>query len=148
MISNILSSVTKTVAVSSVITALAYYGLQLPILPTFIITTLCQIAFFYLWNTVLEYRLRRVEIENETLRIQSYSEQGAEVPCAHCNKQNYIPIRMDVDNIFTCDECGKSNAVYVDLTVAQQSQPMSRETLSVTSYIKDKIDATEQIQQG
>lgn len=55
---------------------------------------------------------------------------------------------MDVDNIFTCDECGKSNAVYVDLTVAQQSQPMSRETLSVTSYIKDKIDATEQIQQG
>ena len=148
MILNILSSVSKTVAVSSVITALSYYTIQLPIVPTFVITTLCQVTFFYLWNTVLEYRLTRVKIENETLRIQSYSEQGADVPCAHCNKQNYIPIRMDVDNVFTCDECGKNNAVYVDLTVAQQSQPMSRESLSVTSYIKDKIDATKQIQQG
>ena len=84
----------------------------------------------------------------ETKRIEAYAQQGVDAACAYCNDMNYIPIRMDDDNTFDCGSCGKTNAVYIDVTVAQKTDIINKQNLSVSSYIKDKIDATERLQQG
>ena len=80
----------------------------------------------------------------ETKRIATYSQQGVTAECAHCRMTNFIPIRMDEINEFTCDECGKPNSVYVDITVAQKAALIDRENLSISSYIEDKLDAKQQ----
>ena len=74
-----------------------------------------------------------------------FSQQGVEVNCAHCNQPSFVPVRMDEENEFTCEQCGKHNSIYIDITVAQKAQLIDRDRLSVTSYIKDKIDAEQKL---
>lgn len=50
--------------------------------------------------------------------------QGAAVSCASCKSENFIPIVFGDDNGFECTECGKSNAVYVEIETAARTQPI------------------------
>ena len=105
-----------------------------------------QFMFFYLWNTLLSQLQTNSIRKEETERIVAYQQQGVTVNCAHCNQPNYIPIRMDIDNEFECESCGKSNAVYIDVTIAQKSQSLDRSIWSISSLIKEKEDAEKRIQ--
>lgn len=104
-----------------------------------------QFVLFYLWNTYREYTQNLVSEREQTKRIEAYSQQGVTVECAHCRQPNYVPIRLDDVNEFDCEGCGKSNSVYVDITVAQQAALLDKQNLSVTSLLEKNInEKTEQ----
>jgi hypothetical protein len=88
-------------------------------------------------------------VEKErTQQAEMLSQQGVAVGCAYCNDANFIPVRMDDENNFTCESCGKENSVYIDITVAQKTDIIDRQNVSVNTHIKDEIDAAQRIQQG
>lgn len=104
-----------------------------------------QYIIFYFWNSYLQNKYLSTVEQQETERIKVFSQQGVEVNCAHCNQPSFVPVRMDEENEFTCEQCGKHNSIYIDITVAQKAQLIDRDRLSVTSYIKDKIDAEQKL---
>ena len=144
-IKQILTSLIKTLLVSTVFASAGYFIMDYPLLEGIAVVTLIQIIIFYVWNTYMEYKLKINESIQETRRQVEYSKQGVEVQCAHCSALNFIPIRMDEENKFICETCNKPNAVYIDVTVAQSATGINKEFLSVGSYVKDKEDAIKEI---
>ena len=145
MIKDIFKSITITMVVAIIIAATCYYTLGYNYINTFICSILIQIVIFYIWNSILSF-IMRVNLEKqETIRIEQYEKQGVEVNCAHCNALNFIPVSINDDNNFNCVQCEKTNAVYIDVTVAQKSDIPDKANLSVNSYIKEKVDATKQL---
>lgn len=86
----------------------------------------------------------RIESE-ETIRLAEIAKIGVDVQCAYCGAVNYIPIRLDIDNEFECDECNKNNPVYVSITTAQQTDIINKDKLSVSSYIADKVKTVNKV---
>ena len=134
----------KTVIVAAVIAGTcSLFGVD-P-LKSFIVGIVGQFVFFYVWNSVMSFMLRmRVETE-ETNRITEWAKQGVEAQCAYCGAINYIPIRLDEENEFTCTECDKQNSVYVNITTAQQTDTLDKDRLSVSAYISEKLKMEETI---
>lgn len=134
----------KTVIVAAVIAGTcSLFGVD-P-LKSFIVGIVGQFVFFYVWNSVMSFMLRmRVESE-ETNRITEWAKQGVEAQCAYCGAINYIPIRLDEENEFTCTECDKQNSVYVNITTAQQTDTLDKDRLSVSAYISEKLKMEETI---
>ena len=145
MISSILTSLFKTTTVSVVVALVAKLMFEQSPTPWFIVTFLGQFVLFYVWNSYMSYRFRLDINQQETERIKAFETQGVNVNCAHCSTTNYIPVRFDEDNKFDCDACGKTNAVYVDVTVAQPTQFLDKQNISINSIIKEKIDATDKL---
>lgn len=105
-----------------------------------------QIVGYYIWSSFLT-AITRTRIEQEqTKQVELFSQQGVDVSCAYCNTTNFIPIRMDDVNQFKCESCDKPNSVYIDVTVAQQTTPLNRESLKVNLHNKEKQDATKRVQ--
>ena len=148
MIKNILFSLTVTTTLSIFVSLLGYYVFNYDILKGFIVVFITQLICSYVYRSFIQTLERNSMRVEETKRIEAYAQQGVDAACAYCNDMNYIPIRMDDDNTFDCGLCGKTNAVYIDVTVAQKTDIINKQNLSVSSYIKDKIDATERLQQG
>ena len=148
MLKSILFSILITGVVSTIGGFLGSYLLGYDTIKCTVTLFVLQLLVFYIWNSVSQSILT-IRIEQEqTKQAEYFSQQGVEASCAHCNTVNYVPIRMDLDNEFQCESCGKPNSIYIDITVAQKAQLIGKEQLSVSSYMKDKIDATERIQQG
>ena len=148
MIFNIIKSLAITTVVAIIFSILFNYTAGYDYMKTFVVAFLLQIVGFYIWNSLLQVVLTiRVEKER-TIQADMLSRQGIGVACAYCNDANYIPVRMDDDNNFTCEACDKENSVYIDITVAQKTDIIDKQSVSVNSYIKDKVDATQRIQQG
>lgn len=93
----------------------------------------------YFRNGAIMTRFRELEIEE----IRQYDKQGMELQCAHCKHITYVPIRFDQDNDFTCPECDKSNAIYVNVTVARQTTNLDLKAISA-KLIEDDKDSAEQ----
>ena len=124
------------------------YTLTLDLTKTIVGTILAQYIFFMLYNNYVS-RKAESQMESElTLRIQEFSKQGVDLQCAYCKSSNYVPIRMDQDNTFVCEDCGKPNAVYLSLTTAQKTQSLDMLPLSVNTLIADELEAKERIVNG
>ena len=139
MINNILLSLLKTALVAGALGAFTSYVFEVEIVRACLSYFIGQFILFYIWNTYTEYKLRVNLEREETKRIASFNRQGVSAQCAHCQQENFIPIRMDEVNEFECEVCGKANSVYIDITVAQKASLIDRENLSVSSYINDKL---------
>jgi hypothetical protein len=106
---------------------------------------LVQVAGFYLWNSYMQLRMRGKLEEEETERARLYETQGISSQCAYCNAVNFIPIRLDEDNEYTCTECDNMNSVYVQVTTARRTDITDRLNLEVSTYIKDKVKAASEL---
>ena len=145
MIKPILFSLFITAIVASVVGTLGNILFNITFMQAFTVMFLLQLAGSYIWNSLLQYTTRiKLEAE-ETKRIELYTQQGVTANCAYCKTPNYVPIRMDESNNFKCENCGKENSIYVDITVAQKTDIVDRQDLSVSEYIKDKVDAEERV---
>ena len=142
---SILNSLLKTATVSAMIASCARLIFEQDPTGWFIVSFLGQFVLFYIWNSYVSYRLNLDMNRQETERIKAFESQGVDVNCAHCNSGNYIPVRFDQDNTFECVSCGKSNVVYVDVTVAQQTQFIDKQNLSLNTIIKEKLDAADEL---
>ena len=147
MIKNISISLLITATVALCVSGLLNYITGYDFLKGLTIAFVGQLVLFYIWNTALQALMRVQYSREQTKQAEYFSKQGVEATCAHCNTINYIPIFMDQTNDFVCDNCGKSNSVYIDITVAQQTDITDKQSLSVNKFIKEKLDATTKIQQ-
>ena len=147
MIKNITVSLLITAIVSVCVAGLLKYLIDFDFLKGLTISFVSQLVIFYTWNTILQAYMRMQFEKEQTQQAEFFSKQGVEVTCAHCNSVNYIPVFMDQDNDFDCESCGKSNSVYIDITVAQQTDITDKQSLSVNKFIREKLDATTKIQQ-
>lgn len=145
MLRQILLSLLKTLTVSGLISATGWYFFNLPPVDCGVVAFISQIAFFYIWNSYIEYRLRYNESVQETARIESYNMQGVEARCAHCNSINFIPIRFDDNNQFQCTECDKTNSVYIDVTIAQSADVLNKKAISVGNFNGDRQSAINEL---
>lgn len=145
---DIIKSLLITVAVGAVVGFAVSYMLDWSLSRTIVGVILAQFIFFMIYNNVMSRRAEELAEREITLRIQEYSKQGADLECAYCRASNYVPIRMDTDNTFTCDQCGKPNAVYINLTTAQKTQPIDMLPLTVNTLISEELEAKESIANG
>lgn len=143
-IKKIIISLIITCIISSLVGA-ATYSIDIGFLIGFIFSFLIQLSISITLKTILQSKenIRAVELENK--RIAELSKQGAFVECAHCGEDNFIPIRLDVDNEFECTSCNKNNSVYVNITIAQQTEPLDMDSLTVSTYIKERESAIKEI---
>lgn len=142
MLKSITLSVVKTVAVAGLFAGAAMF-FDIPFIQAFISIMCAQFVFFFIWNTVNDNLFRSRIEQEETERIKAYAQQGVDVECAYCTKPNFIPVRFDEKNEFECQHCEKTNSVYINITTAQVTDILDRDSLSVTAYIADKLEAEE-----
>lgn len=147
MIKSIITSLIITTVVSLVGGTTLSYLTDYNIIKCIVLFFVVQVIFFYIWNSVSQSILTFRLEQEQTKQAEYFSQQGVEASCAHCNSINFVPVRMDQDNEFDCSSCGKSNSVYIDVVIAQKAQLIDKQQLSVSQYMKDKIDAAEQLQQ-
>ena len=145
MIKDIVISATLTIIIGVILSLCAVYAFEIPFYKSMIVITVLQLAGFYIWNSLLQYKMKRHLITEETKRMEMYSSQGVETSCAYCGTSNFIPVRFDEDNSYECEGCGKTNSVYIKITTAQVTDIIESENLSVSTYIKEKMDLTEKI---
>jgi hypothetical protein len=145
MIKSIVVSLLVTVVLSLVGATICNFVFEYNFIKSFVVFILVQLSVSFIWSSILSYLANVNAAREETARLELYSQQGVDADCAYCKKTNFIPIRMDEVNDFICDSCGKNNSVYIDVTIAQKTDIIDKDSLSVKEYIKDKIDATERI---
>ena len=51
-----------------------------------------------------------------------------------------------MNNNFDCVSCNKNNSVYMNITTAQTTSPLDLNALTVSTYIQEKEDAIDRIQ--
>lgn len=107
-----------------------------------------QIAVFYLWNSYMQFRIRATLEAEETERLKMYETQGVNSQCAYCNTMNFIPIRLDENNEYNCEECDNINSVYIQVTTARKTDIKNRLGLEVSTYIKDKVEKEQKIREN
>ncbi|NDG52933.1 MAG: hypothetical protein EBY39_07905 [Flavobacteriia bacterium] len=145
MIKTILLSLLITTIVSCAAGFIGSLMFGIEFIKVCVIMFLLQLAGSYIWNSLLQY-IARIKMETEeTKRIELYTQQGVTANCAYCKTPNYVPIRMDESNNFKCENCDKENSIYVDIVVAQKTDIIDKDNLSISEYIKDKVDAEERI---
>lgn len=146
MIFNILKSLGITAAVSLVLGGLIYYLLGYPLLKSIVSVGAAQIIFFYIYNSITQLILSIRFEQEQTQQAEYFSKQGVDVTCAHCSNANFIPISMSEVNEFECQVCGKQNSVYVDITVAQKTDIVDKQSVTINSFNKQKQDAEQQLE--
>ena len=125
--------------VSTLVGSISWYIFGYDFVRSIIITTLLQFVFFAIYNNIKLFIAERATERELTLRITEFNKQSVDAPCAYCGVTNSAPIRMDSDNNFTCDNCGKTSAIYISMTTAQKTQMIDTTRLNVSSYIAEKI---------
>jgi len=125
--------------VSTFIGVTSWYMFNYDLIKTIVVVTLSQFIFFAIYNNIKRFIAERSADRELTLRITEFNKQSIDAPCAHCNVMNRVPIRMDIDNNFICENCGKPSAVYMSVTTAQKTQMIDTSRLNVSSYIAEKI---------
>lgn len=115
-----------------------------PIVACFMI----QILFFMLYNNIVS-RMTDVAMEKElTAQVEQIANQSVDLSCAYCNTVNNTPIKVNIDNMFNCDECGELNAVYISLTTAQKTKPLDVDRLRVSTLIEEEMKVKKRFLDG
>jgi hypothetical protein len=52
---------------------------------------------------------------------------------------------MNDENVFQCEHCDKPNSIYVDIVVAQKTEIIDKDRISISLYNQQKLDATEKL---
>lgn len=145
----IIKSILITLGVSIVLGGSISYMFDIEIVKTIVGTTIVQVIFFMLYNNVSQ-KILQIKTEQEiTNQIDLMSKQTVELKCAYCGHINTIPIELSRDNKFECEECEKTNAVYVAITTAQKTEiPDSVDRTKVTTLIQQELEAKREFLNG
>lgn len=109
------------------------YGFWRVFAITFISQIILGSMLKHVSHTNAKHKQRLVEIQEAA----AFDDNGVEVTCAYCGASNFIPIQYKLSNDFKCQECGKENSVYVNITTAQVTEPLMIEPVVVNSYNSD-----------
>ena len=114
-----------TAVISTSVGGLFYLGGAGFWIPTGI-AVLSQFVIFFLINyfSDIYVRIKSEQIIND--RIAEYSKQGADVACAFCGEQAFVPVDLCVDNTYESDKCHKENLITVQISTAQTTAPLKQ----------------------
>ena len=139
MVLSILRSLLVTIIISSAVAytaSMSNYSFWL----FFVCSTAIQFIFHWSLSYFMDIYvvLRNKQLENQ--RIAEFSKQSVNVNCAYCRHANTVPVRFEDYNDFTCENCGKPNAIYVNLTVTQKTTPLNTKPVNINT-----VDEREQV---
>ena len=117
-------------------TGLFLYQFGINFWVTLLFAIVSQFAIWEIVRYILSYRAALKAAEIEAQILEELGKQTTNIPCAACKKINLVPIRLDINNVFDCNQCGKQNGVYIDVESAQVTTPLDE--LSSTETIKVK----------
>lgn len=100
--------------------------------------------FKYMRDGYMTVRMREIEMEE----IKSFEKQGMDLECAHCRDVAYVPIRFDQQNVFECPACGKTNSVYLNVTVARETTPLNTEAVTTRLLIDEEERVKQSIRES
>lgn len=99
-----------------------------------------QFFIYYIYSNVFTvyFLLKNKKLENE--RIKEFSYQGAEVVCpCHKKVKAFVPIRFNTDNLYTCQECKKDVAIYIDISTVVTTQPMDNSKEALKEIVESAL---------
>lgn len=141
-------SVLKSLSILlSIATAVGYatYELAFGFWPGFIFMMITQIMVYNLYrsirDSIVALRLKAMQVEE----IKSFERQGIDLNCAHCKERVFVPIRLDEQNNFICPECNKPNSVYINMTVARETDSINMDAITTRLLIDEEEQAKDEI---
>lgn len=134
----VIRSLLLTFSVCTIISVIAY-TLEYNYIAAFLFTFVIQIAVGFIVSSIRDswLAIKSEQIEND--RIALLSQQGLELKCAHCSNSSFVPIRLDEHNNYDCPHCTKSNAVYLNVTVARETAMMNVGRLTTNSMDGESV---------
>ena len=143
----ILPVIRSLIILLTVSTAVGYatYELEYGFIPGFIVALLLQLLVFntakYIRDSIMTVKIKSMQLEE----IKSFEQQGIELNCAHCKESVFVPIRLDQQNSFECPACGKNNAVYVNMTVARETDSINMDAITTRLLVDDEERVKDEI---
>jgi hypothetical protein len=134
MIFNIIKSIIAVAIISAIISGIMF-SIGLNFIKCFTMLFCGQILISFVGYQLIEpfILLRNKKLEND--RIAEFSKQGVEAECANCNTKSIVPVKFNSNNDFICENCSRSNSIYINITTAQKTEPLSIDPLSVNTFI-------------
>lgn len=145
----IIKSLLIVLTISTGVAGVGYTMLGTNFIGVFVICTVIQLALGWFLKTYNDSTERKLLIEQQSKLITQIDQEANEAPCAYCGTVNLIPIIPGSNNDFDCLECGKTNSVYVNITVAQKTVPIDAQPYEITNFnenlqsAKDKVLSNE-----
>lgn len=123
MVSDILRSIGITLGVSTVVSS-ALYLAGVPFWTSFILAVVIQIFIWQGFQYVVSVRaaLASKEVDKEMMEV--YMSNSVTIPCAYCKDENFVPIKLDTNNSFTCSACNNETVVYIHIDPVQKTVPV------------------------
>lgn len=122
---NILRSVGLTLAISTIV-SFALLIANVCFWTSFIVATISQFIIFFIVGSVLEF-INEIKLkEINAIRLTEYSKQSLEIecPCFKKHKQ-VIPVSLSSPNSYKCNECNKTNNVYLTAESVHVTEPIT-----------------------
>lgn len=141
----IIKSLLIVTTISIGIAGVGYTMLGANFLGIFVISFIIQLALGWFIKTYSESTERKLIIEQQSNLITQIDQEANEAPCAYCGAVNLIPISPGTDNDFDCLECGKTNSVYVNVTIAQKTVPIDAQPYEITNFNENLQSAKDRI---
>lgn len=135
---SIVRSLSTMLSICAVCSTVAYFQ-QYNYVMVFVITFVLQLAAGMIVSSIREPLIatKMEQIENE--RISLLAQQGLELKCAHCSNSSFVPIRLDEHNNYDCPHCTQPNAVYLNVTVARETNMLNVGRLTTNSLDGESI---------
>jgi|TARA_R110002074_G_scaffold393785_2_gene580655 hypothetical protein len=104
---------------------IAYFAttFNIDFVKTFILASLAQLAIWQVINHFSNIKLKQIIQKGQEIEAMQF----LPVPCAGCKTSNVVSVRLDDTNTFKCNNCKKSNAVYIDISTAMTTDPINLE---------------------
>ena len=144
MVFNIFKSLVVTTIITSIITLILYF-LGFPILKSFTITLTFFFIFGFFTGQIRETLTALNNKKLENIRIAEFTKQGVSIECAYCGTHNFVPIRFDAKNEFSCNSCNKSNAIYIDILASRTTEPLQMDSMQIQTINTEKETAINKI---
>jgi hypothetical protein len=135
----IIKSLTVLILVSSFIAGCCNL-LGISFWPAFGLAIISQILIFNLFHRWLDVQTN-IAIENiKTERILEYSKQGLNCTCPdeNCSHISFVPIQLNVDNIYTCLKCDKQARVYIGSKTFLLTEPYIGDPFKNFNFVEQR----------
>ncbi len=140
----VLRSLSILLAISAAVGYITYelmYGFTVGFISALLIQLFTFNIAKYIRDALITVRIKALQVEE----IKSFEQQGIELNCAHCKEPVFVPIRLDQQNSFDCPGCSKPNAVYVNMTVARETDTINMDAITTRLLIDDEERVKDEI---
>ena len=134
----ILRSILIIIAISAICSAVVNPVFGVDYLKAFIAATGIQLVLGLITSSVRDALSTTKLKELQVQELSEYAKQGMELKCAHCNQFSFVPLRFDEHNSYDCPHCNSANAVYINVTVARETNMLNKKSVTTTSSNDDE----------